>query len=199
MQVRRGSRASESCASPFALYRATRNSWLGQAIRNTMASPPRKTGNQEINGWAQSNPWMGNDHIEFYPLRTMLELKCWRSQCFLAAKDRIVGDQHDHFRLGSQQDRIVALPHCCRTTKLHAICRQRRVVDDGKGTFAAKDRILGDQKELLPAMINDRIVCDPRAAKHRIVIVGGDQNSLLPLISRCIARSSNCLDRWRPK
>ena len=95
------SRASESCASPFALYRATRNSWLGQAILNTMASPPRKTGNQEINGWAQSNPWMGNDHIEFYPLRTMLELKCWRSQCLLAAKDRIVGDQNDHSRLGS--------------------------------------------------------------------------------------------------
>ena len=173
-------------------YRATRNSWLGQAILNTMASPPRKTGNQEINGWAQSNPWMGNDHIEFYPLRTMLELKCWRSQCLLAAKDRIVGDQHDHFRLGS---------HCRIVVGQHAICRQRRVVDDGKGTFAAKDRILGDQKELLPAMINDRIVCDPRAAKHkhRIVIVGGDQNSLLPLNSRCFARSSNCLDRWRPK
>ena len=43
-----------------------------------------------------------------------------------------------------------------------------RVVADSRGTLAANDRIVGDQNELLPAMINDRIVCDPRAAKDRM-------------------------------
>ena len=52
-----------------------------------------------------------------------------------------------------------------------------RVDCDSRGTLAANDRIVGDQNELLPAMIImiiDRIVCDQRAAKDRmrIVIVG---------------------------
>ena len=50
-------------------------------------------GKPEINGWAQSNQWLGNDHNNQLQV---LAIEMNRND-LLAAKDRIVGDQNDHF------------------------------------------------------------------------------------------------------
>ena len=63
-----------------------------------------------------------------------------------------------------------------------------RVVGDCKGNFAAKDRIIVivAPNELFPAMMTDRIVCDPRGAG------GQGRNLYLAAIKMNFCRGSNC-------
>ena len=83
----------------------------------------------------------------------------------------------------------------------------KMITSPSQGTFAATDRIVGDQKELLqpriellgdhkellPAMINDRLVCDPRPAMRTY----GHTAKRHPLASAGPIPDSDPPDRYR--
>ena len=68
-----------------------------------------------------------------------------------------------------------------------------RIVGDQKELLQPSIELLGDHKELLPAMINDRLVCDPRAAMRTY----GHTAKRHPLASAGPIPDSGPPDRYR--
>ena len=98
-----------------------RKSWLGSGDPEHNVWAPGKPDIRAGNQWLGPNqihghgPWLGNDHNEFAPIRPMIELKKWRSNCcfcgqvsylITSAKDRNCGGQNESARQGSSCSRL---------------------------------------------------------------------------------------------
>ena len=70
------------------------NHGCAQVIRNAMAGPPEFRKFRISMAGPKSNPWLGNDRNESSPLKTMIELKYWRSKCFLPAAIKFWRSKH---------------------------------------------------------------------------------------------------------